>query len=140
LIDVELLNARLARLGESLSVLRRLASIRREALLKDPVKLGAVKYYLLEAIQACLDMGNHIIASEAWEKPSRYSDVFGILANHDVIPAEFANNLTLMAGFRNRIVHLYMDLDSFTIHDILTNNLDDFDRFARCIHDHMTQG
>lgn len=34
-----------------------------------------------------------------------------------------------MAKFRNKIVHLYQDIDDEEIYKILQNNLDDFKRF-----------
>ncbi len=135
MIDTDVLNARLARLTSTLSILRSLAKTKREELLSDSIRLGAVKYYLLEAIQNCLDIGNHIIGSEGLEKPSRYSEVFEILANHDIIPQPFAEELSKMAAFRNRIVHIYIDFDNSMLYDILENNLNDFDRFAKSVHE-----
>ncbi len=53
--------------------------------IKDKLKLGAGKYYLLEAIQICLDIGNHLIGIMGWEKPSDYASVFTTLAENEVL-------------------------------------------------------
>jgi uncharacterized protein YutE (UPF0331/DUF86 family) len=42
-----------------------------------------------------------------------------------------------MVQFRNRLVHLYWEVDEEIVYAILQNNLDDFDIFARYILDYM---
>ena len=45
------------------------------------------------------------------------------------------NELEKMAQFRNRLVHIYWDLDHKFVHKILQTNLQDFDKFAKYIVD-----
>jgi uncharacterized protein YutE (UPF0331/DUF86 family) len=109
--------------------LRHLARLPREQLINDPVPLGSAERYLQVAIEACLDIANHIIAAERLRPPKDYADVFSVLQEADLIPAEFLPALQRMARFRNRLVHLYWDVDAETIYEILQARLDDFDRF-----------
>jgi uncharacterized protein YutE (UPF0331/DUF86 family) len=41
-----------------------------------------------------------------------------------------------MAHFRNRLVHLYWDVDNARVYDYLQGSLADFDDFARAIAGH----
>lgn len=52
-----------------------------------------------------------------------------MLAEADLIPIEFLPVVQRMARFRNRLVHLYWNVDAETIYEILQTRLDDFDRF-----------
>jgi uncharacterized protein YutE (UPF0331/DUF86 family) len=52
-----------------------------------------------------------------------------VLAEADLIPVEFLPVVQRMARFRNRLVHLYWNVDAETIYEILQTRLDDFDRF-----------
>ena len=38
-----------------------------------------------------------------------------------------------MARFRNRLVHLYWEIDNETVYNILQGDLDDIDHFVSCI-------
>ena len=41
--------------------------------------------------------------------------------------------MTKMAKFRNKLVHVYWDLDKEQIYQIIQNNLSDFDNFISII-------
>lgn len=128
-VDPSVIGDRLRRLDEYLATLRHLARLSREELTQDPVLLGSTERYLQVAIEACLDIANHIIAAERLRAPRDYADAFSVLAEADLIPVEFLPVVQRMARFRNRLVHLYWNVDAETIYEILQTRLDDFDRF-----------
>ena len=88
-VDPSVIGDRLRRLDEYLVTLRHLARLSREELTQDPVPLGSTERYLQVAIEACLDIANHIIAAERLRAPRDYADAFSVLAEADVIPVEF---------------------------------------------------
>ena len=49
------------------------------------------------------------------------------------IPDDFALHFRNMAGFRNVLVHSYLDIDLDVIVQVLGQQLDDFETFARHI-------
>ena len=55
------------------------------------------------------------------------------LNENELLPDDFTITLRQMAGMRNRLVHLYWEVDDEVIYDILSTNLDDFDIFTRHI-------
>lgn len=131
--NMDVIDAKLARLTTTMNLLRDIAQEEKGAFLADRIKLGAAKYYLLEAIQICLDIGNHIIGSRGWERPQDYASVFRILEKNQVLPTGLAESLQEMARFRNRIVHLYGDFDNEILYSILQENIGDIDSFAQHI-------
>ena len=54
----------LDRLGAEIAALRRLAKRDTDALLADEDVLAGVKYRFVVAIEACIDLGRHLVACE----------------------------------------------------------------------------
>jgi uncharacterized protein YutE (UPF0331/DUF86 family) len=123
----------LRRIAEYTGYLRQLAQTPRDEFVADVVRLGSAKYYLQTAIEACLDLAQHLIAAQGWRTPQTYADTFDILAEHGIVPPDFLPALRSMARFRNRLVHLYWEVDPTVIYDLLQNNLSDFDTYAQLL-------
>jgi len=124
---------KLRRLEEYVSVLHELRAIPRAELLADRIRLGSAKYYLQVAIESCLDVAGHVIASEGFRSPKDYGDTFTVLAEQGVLERAFADKLRQMVKFRNRLVHLYAEIDNRQVADALDADLGDFGRFRDCV-------
>lgn len=107
--------------------------------LGDALASGAAKYYLQTAIETCIDIGNHIISSEGYRAPRDYRDVFTILEENGVVRSVQADNLRQMAGLRNRLVHLYWEIDDKLIFQFLQTNLSDFTEYNQAVLDFIQQ-
>ena len=116
-----------------LTQLHGLAKLPQQDLEDDLVKQGAAKYYLQVSIECCIDLANHIIARHGFRSPESYADSFTVLAENSVIDQAFLSSLHKMARMRNRLVHLYWDVEVTVLYNILRNNLTDFDRFKAYI-------
>jgi uncharacterized protein YutE (UPF0331/DUF86 family) len=117
--------------------LRALAQLPKAELLNDMARLGGAKYYLQVAVECCVDAANHVIARQNWRAPQSLADSFAVLAEHNVIPAELLATARQMVGMRNRLVHLYWDVDAETVYDTLQNNLGDFERFKAALYSYL---
>jgi uncharacterized protein YutE (UPF0331/DUF86 family) len=132
-VSPERLEEKFRRLGEFLAVLRELRSVPAEALPGDLVRMGSVKYYLQVSIESCIDVAQHVIASEGFRPPKDYADTFTVLAERGILEQEFAERLRRMAKFRNRLVHLYGEVDDRHVVRVLAEDLGDFDLFRERI-------
>jgi uncharacterized protein YutE (UPF0331/DUF86 family) len=132
-IDAAKLENNLRNLDKYLGYLNALASLPRATLLADFTKTGSVRYYLQVAIECCLDAANHIIAAQSLRPPADYADAFAVLGEAGIVPADFVPTLQQMARLRNRLVHLYWEVDDDVLYQILTTELGDFDRFKACV-------
>lgn len=94
----------------------------------DPAWLRAVKYSFVTAIEACLDVAQHLCASEGWGPPSTNADALLVLGRHQVIEAPLARRLAAAVGFRNILVHDYVTVDDAIVLDRLDDpsDLEDF--------------
>ncbi|MEZ0537166.1 DUF86 domain-containing protein [Caldicellulosiruptoraceae bacterium PP1] len=104
---------------------------------KDDILKGAIERYLQVAIETCLNIGSRIISLEQFKNninlPETYADIFRILSEINVIDKDFAKNLSNMAKFRNRLVHMYWEIDDRLIYDIVKNNLVDLKKFIEMV-------
>jgi uncharacterized protein YutE (UPF0331/DUF86 family) len=136
-VDKAKLDQMLSNLRRYLNVLRELAQVPREAFLENPDKVGNAKYHLVISIECCIDIANHVIASENYRFPRDNADSFIVLTEHGVLPRESRDALRSMARFRNRLVHLYWDVDDGKIYEYLRGGLGDIDSFGNAIARHQ---
>lgn len=85
------------------------------------------------AVEACLDMGWHIIADEGLPEAENNRDVFKVLADAKVIDRALVPSLQQMASFRNLIVHDYGKIDDEIVFGILKRRIADFEAYAGMI-------
>lgn len=91
--------------------------------------LDAVKYLFVTAIEGCVDVAQHVAASERWRAPDSNGDAIRLLAEHDVVTPEAAAAVAAAVGFRNVLVHRYIDVDDALVVAAL-DQLADFDAFV----------
>ena len=137
MVDVAVVRRILNSLNESLEHLKSKQGILFEKYKRDKDIQAIVERRLETAIQACIDIGNHLISQENWGSPSDYGDIFSILAERGVLDGKEAEKLIRMAGFRNVLIHEYRDVLVDKVHEILKNRLSDFYDFARSILDYL---
>jgi uncharacterized protein YutE (UPF0331/DUF86 family) len=109
--------------------LRRLSRRDAEELLHDDDLLAAVKYRFIVAIEVCIDIGRHVVASEGLRAPLDYADVFSVLAEAALLDSGAAADLRDTARFRNLLVHGYAKVDDTRVVEILRDRVDDLAAF-----------
>lgn len=77
----------------------------------DPLWLPGVKYLLLSAIEATMDVAQHLCATEGWGPPADNGDAMRLLGRHGVLPEDLAIQMRQAVGFRNVLVHEYVAVD-----------------------------
>ncbi len=115
--------------------------LNREIFIQDVVLQGAAERFLQLAIESCLNIGNRIISLQQFQKPlnppQTYADIFVSLKDIGVIDQDLSDRLVTMARFRNRLVHLYLEINPEKIFEIVQNNLEDFKLFEKKIVDYI---
>jgi uncharacterized protein YutE (UPF0331/DUF86 family) len=132
-VDADLVAARVAKIREQLHHLARLSALERTAFLASPIEQHAAERELAVAIEACLDIGHHVIAREGFRRPGDYRDVFRILREQEIIGPDLGHRLEDMASFRNRLVHGYVDVDPGRVYDFARHELRDIEAFVAAV-------
>ncbi len=98
--------------------------------LADDDERWAVERGLQLCAQNALDVATHIVA-ESGHDADDYRAAIDRLAELGVLPRGFAATFRQVAGFRNVLVHGYLELDRARLREFLDTRLDDFGEFAR---------
>ncbi len=133
MVDPRRVRQLLDRISDETGHLRRLAALDPEALLRDHDRMHAVKYGFVVTIEAAVDVGRHIIASEGLEAPDTFAQVFAILASSGVIESEVGASMERAARFRNLLVHQYGQVDDNQVVEILRSQIAVFEVFRQQI-------
>jgi len=123
----EVLRKRLNKLDEYLAILRSLQRYRLQELLENPERYGSAERFLQLAIEAITDMGNHLIADLELGVVNCYRDIPSLLAAAGYLPRDLEEKWFRMIGFRNTLVHDYLDIDRSIVHEVLRNQLEDLE-------------
>jgi hypothetical protein len=88
LVDRYVVQARIAKIREYVALLRKIRGMASEAgFVSDPLVYGNAERYLQLAIQAVLDVSNHIVADMNLSLPADNRELFDLLAKRKALPA-----------------------------------------------------
>lgn len=121
----EVIRKRLNKLDEYLHFLNKAQSYRKKDFLETPEYYGSVERFLQLSIETLNDMANHVIAEMELGFIDQYSDIPRLFAQQKWIDGPMKGKWIKMIGFRNILVHDYLDVDRETVYEILQNHLDD---------------
>lgn len=118
----------ISEIRKSIERLKKLSDLKELEFLNDPDKIASAKYHFIVAIEASIDICNHVISKNGLRIPEDYSDTFRVMKEAGAFDKHFTDSLMKMAKFRNRLVHLYWEIDDKTVYLILKNHLPDFNK------------
>lgn len=130
-LDKESIHSKIARIRRNLSQLKKLGKIPYQKYVGDFLNTSTAERLLQVSIEAMLDIGSHIIAEEELGEPLEYRDVFSLLVKNKIIRKTSKEKLMQLASLRNRIVHVYEDIDHKLIHRYLQKELSDIEKFTK---------
>ena len=131
MVRPEVIRKRLNKLDEYLSILYKLRKYSLDDFVSDPEHYGSAERFLHLAIEAILDMGNHVIADSDLGIVNWYSDIPSILANKGYIDSDLGKKWLQMIGFWNTLVHDYLEIDRTIVYEILQTRLEDIEASKR---------
>jgi uncharacterized protein YutE (UPF0331/DUF86 family) len=126
-----IIEGRLDIISENIDYLRGVSKTELKTFSSDFEKIQATKHYLQEAIEACLDIANHIISAEGFPRAEDYGQFFRVLAEKNVLDKALAERLATMAKFRNLLVHRYGSIKPAELHKIVNEDLEDIEEYVR---------
>lgn len=127
----EVLLRRLRALESYLAVLRSLQRYARDEFLANPEHYGSAERFLQLALECLNDMGGHVVADLHLGAADTYAHVVERIAAAGYIDVDLERTWLRMVGFRNVLVHDYLEIDRSIVYDVLQNRLDDFVKLQR---------
>ena len=99
----------------------------------DPRNVGAAESFLRRSLEALLDAGRHILARGFGRAVSEYKEIALELGRAGVLTEEQVSLLRILAGYRNRLVHLYHDVSEEELFEICSRQLGDIEKIDGAI-------
>jgi len=87
-------------------------------------------HHLQVALQAVLDVCQHIAAQKLLGPYKENKEVFALLSRKGILSEDVAKTFEAAVGVRNILVHQYEEVDPHKVYEVIQNNLSDFDRFV----------
>jgi uncharacterized protein YutE (UPF0331/DUF86 family) len=131
MVKTEIIRRRLLHLEEYLSILRHYADYSFDDFVSDPERYGSAERFLQLAIEATVDIGNHVIADLGIGSVEKGSDVPRLLHERGLIDPDLQQRWIRMIGFRNILVHEYGEIDRRIVYDVVCQRLADLDDLGR---------
>lgn len=133
MIDKTTVNQRLASIASYCKELRALGSLPLDEF-ADARNAAAAESFLRRSLEAIFDIGRHMLSKTGGVELAReYRSIATGLAMKSIVTEELGEALMKMAGYRNRLVHLYHEVQAEELYVIINNNLDDLYEFIRQI-------
>jgi uncharacterized protein YutE (UPF0331/DUF86 family) len=104
--------------------LNSLAGLSADEFASDPDNLAIAEHHLRRALECALDLGRHVVARMALGHADEYTQVPRLLGESGVISAATAASLQRSAKLRNRLVHLYWQVDTAEVHSLLPGQIE----------------
>jgi uncharacterized protein YutE (UPF0331/DUF86 family) len=129
-LDPAVARRHLLALDGALQILRRHQGRNVDELTSQPEERWVVERGLQLCAQNALDVAAHLAASSGHDVPD-YASAIDRLGEMSILPPGFAARFRAVAGFRNVVVHGYLDVDVELLYRLLNEHLEDFSVFAR---------
>ncbi len=133
MIDQQRILKKIIMIENNVSKLNSLEKIVPEEFFSDFRNIESSKHLLQVSIECMIDICEHIVAKKRLGTPDSAAECIRIVFNSGCFPQENVDTYLTMTKFRNRIVHLYHDMDDREIYAIIKERLNDFNRFIKDI-------
>jgi len=134
MIKQQMIRERLSLIQDAVDALRRLGDMSETEFSSDYRNPAAAESYLRKALEAVFDIGRHLLAAHGHlSLASEYKSIARGLGQQGFVDRELASRLELMAGYRNRLVHLYAQVTPPELWTISRDNLHDLRAYILAI-------
>ena len=128
-LNVSSIRQRLQRLEQYIAELERQRSATLQTFRSDFTRQLAVERAFQAAVESCTDIAAHIVSVYSLGHPQESRDVYRFLTEAGYLDESFSEAMMAMVGFRNRIVHLYWDIDVDRLYQYLEQDVPLLRRF-----------
>ncbi len=125
MVRPEVIHKRLGKVEEYLTILKIIQHYSLDEFLADPEKYGSAERFLQLTIEALNDIGSHLVADLNLGIVDSASDIPRLLCENGYFSEELQETWIRMIGFRNILVHDYLDIDRRVVHEVLQKNITD---------------
>ena len=133
MLDTYRIRTRIEEIRKRILILEKdFKKIPEEKLITDENLYAAAERHLQVAIQACLDIANHLVAALGLERPRKEAgEAFLVLAKEKIISQDLAETMRKVVGYRNILVHEYLEIERHQTYLNIQEGLKDLVQFTQ---------
>lgn len=122
-LNVKSIRLRLRKLEQYIAELEKQQELELDEFSDDFTAQLAVERALQAAIECCSDIASHLVTTYDLGQPEAQRDLFQVLAQMGYLDAGYADTMSDMVSLRNRLVHLYWDVDVERVYSYLQTDV-----------------
>ena len=131
--DRQSLIRKLGYLQKNLDMLVPYRALSEKELLGNPEKKFAVERLMQTAIESVIDCSRLLVLIKDWRKLRDEREALIVLAEHSVIAEDLSERLLRAKGFRNILIHEYVEVDPHLLYEYLRIGIADLQAYARSL-------
>ena len=132
-VNLEKLKARAADIKSAVEKIQTYTDLSDSDFWTDERNIYAVKYLLLQAMEALGSICVHVLARQFHVAVSNYASCFQELEDKEVISSELSGKLRKMIRFRNIMVHRYWEVDDERVLEYARNDVQDMLQMLKAV-------
>lgn len=134
MINKEFINERLILIDSFLKELYELAVLDEDSFISQKRNTAACESFLRRTLEAIFDIGRHILAKTGYiDMATEYKSIAKGLIEIGMVDRKLGEKLVEMAGYRNRLVHMYNLVSDKELYQIIQSDLKDIEEFVSAI-------
>lgn len=132
-LNISRIYQKLSDMKEAVQILRQYGTQEDGIFLDNPEAVRSARYTFIVLVEAATNIASHICARLLARAPVNYAESFLLLGEHKIMEANLAKRLSMMAGFRNLLVHGYGEIDDSRMLKIIREDLGDVGLYLAAI-------
>jgi uncharacterized protein YutE (UPF0331/DUF86 family) len=133
-----LITHKLAELQSYLQELRDLLQHETHDILHTPTLIHSLERLFQLIVDGSVSVNTHIIADSGLTIPDENRSTFTVLAEHNILPRDFALRIAPSVGLRNLIVHKYGDVRLAEMVELVRNEIHDYETYVTHIQKYIS--
>ncbi|WP_246988101.1 type VII toxin-antitoxin system HepT family RNase toxin [Halorientalis marina] len=131
MVDEDVIVDKLRYINRYTDDLKQMRGMSKEEYVEDMVTQRADERTLLNLVQACIDLAQHIRSAKGLSPTGTAKQEMQALGNADILSRETQEKMEEAIGFRNILAHRYGDIDHEVVFDVLHDDLRWFEQFQQ---------
>ncbi|OGO33602.1 MAG: hypothetical protein A2Z16_08875 [Chloroflexi bacterium RBG_16_54_18] len=132
-ISKHVVSDRLAWISNMLSEIRRLPLESKAVFFHESKNIWAAESCLRRALEALFDLGRHILAKGYGDPTTEYKAIAAKMTGLAIISPQQKELFLKLAGYRNRLVHFYHEVDPDELYAICSSQLGDIESITESV-------
>lgn len=136
MLDPIFIRRKVKYIQEDLKKLEQFRNLTFNEMAREWLRWYALEWTLVRIIGRAIDINQHLLAELGGKNmppPKDYTETFLLLRSLKVLPEPFIVEIAQSAGFRNRIIHEYNDIDKNLVYQTVGEALDQYAFYCKYI-------